>query len=329
MGSRVITLLSARVLTQHLGVELEFYWPVDFDECACSVEDLFEDLSSLPQSVDPASAGLHLEDSQGKSMGLIESQLAREGTVYLSTWYYELRPTSMTQNAFNESMHEEAAKLRPVAKVVEMVQKLPTQTLGFHIRREDHWRNLRYSPLSLFTQIMDQYGKKNVKTTFVLATDSKAVGQLLRRRYGYQLLLLEHDQYRDSIEGVQTALADVLTLAQTEKLYGCSTSCFAHLVQLLSQRPRILLSLSSALAESLAAFDANPYDIRHHFLIRWNQQRHAWLPSPQLSWFQFGFEGFRYWLWTKFILSDLYQLWPFHRGHQFVRVSTSRKKSGL
>ena len=261
----------------------------------------------------------------GNPTDLIEKQLAQDGTVYFFTWFYELRPASMTKRDFNECMYDEAAKLRPAASVLKMVRKIPPRTLGFHIRREDHWRNLRYTPLSLFTQLMDRHDKRNANASFVLATDSKAVGQLLRRRYGSRLMLLERDQYRDSTEGVQAALADVLTMAQARRLYGCNTSCFAHLVLMFSRGPRILLFLPN----SPSSFDADPHDLRHDALMRWDQQKHAWYRSPHLSLMQFGFEGFRYWLWNKFITSAIYQRWPFHRVRLLVCEKGSFKKRAL
>jgi len=312
LGSRIINLIYARIFTQHIGCELEFIWPPNFEECAAPIELLFEGLSPRLTPIDRASPGLHLEDSRSESIKLIEKTLAEGRDVYLSTYYCIMQPSNMAYKVFEQRMYEEAARLKPTSQVLQGVRQLPPGVIGLQIRRQDHWRNTRYSPLSLFTQLIDGYCAENPNVPFYLSTDSTTVSSYFRRRYGSRLLLTEQKYHRDSPEGVKSALAEILTLAQTEKLYRCNTGCFAHLVQLISRRPSIRVALHTAITDYFLC----PEDRRHDVLLYWDQKKHSWQPRPQTSAsLKLTMEIFRYMAWTKFITSDFYQRWPFHSAN--------------
>jgi len=311
-GSRIINLVSAKIFTRHLGCELEFIWPPDLEECACPVELLYEGLSPRLTPVDPGASSLHLEDSRGDSIKIIEKALVEGRDVYFSTFYCLMQPSDMACEIFDQKMYEEVARLKPTPQVLQDVRQLPRGVIGLQIRRQDHWRNTRYSPLSLFTRLMDWYCEKDPNTLFYLSTDSLTVGPFLRRRYGSRLLQTEQTYHRDSPEGVRAALAEILTLAQTERLYRCNTGCFAHLVHLISRRPATRVALRTAITDYFLC----PEDRRHDVLMHWDQKNHVWQPRTQSSnSLGLKIETLRYIAWTKFVTSDFYQRWPFHKGN--------------
>ena len=156
---------------------------------------------------------------------------------------------------------------------------------------------------------MDWYCEEDSNISFYLSTDSTTIGPFLQRRYGSRLLQTEQKYHRDSTEGVKGALAEILTLAQTEHFYRCNMGCFAHLVHLISRCPTTRVALRTASTDYLRY----PEDQRHDALMRWDQKKHIWRPTtPSSASLKLKIETFRYMIWNKFITSDLYQHWPFH-----------------
>ena len=74
-----------------------------------------------------------------------------------------------------------------------------------------------------------------------LATDSETVKQELKRRYGNRLLCAEEEADRSSTSGIQGGVADMYTLARTDKIFGSFQSSFSELASQLGNIPLVIV----------------------------------------------------------------------------------------
>lgn len=134
--------------------------------------------------------------------------------------------------------------LRPVPAVARLVRKLPTGTVGVHVRRSDHESAKKHSPDSLFVDAMDGLGAETGGRPchFFLATDDPAVEELLKRRFGSRLRSLpKRTLDRKAPEGIGGAFADLLSLAQCERIIGSYESTFSRIAALYRRVPLTVL----------------------------------------------------------------------------------------
>lgn len=114
-------------------------------------------------------------------------------------------------------------------------------TIGIHIRRGDH-KIARYgSPTPSFIKLMEGEINKNQDTTFYLATDSENVEKQLRERFGSRIYYNDQKiNKRTTREGVMDALADMICLSRTAKIYGSYKSTFSVVASEMNQTPLVI-----------------------------------------------------------------------------------------
>ena len=150
-------------------------------------------------------------------------QWARQGNVYLASY------TGFLPYDF--------ALLRqlfvPLPEVERSIARFTRQfgrhTIGVHIRRTDNVDSIRQSPTELFIEAIDRELQANPATTIFLATDSEAIKDEMRRRYGERVLTATEEADRDSIEGIRGGIVDMFALSRTDKIYGSFQSSFSEL----------------------------------------------------------------------------------------------------
>ena len=130
---------------------------------------------------------------------------------------------------------------KPVKSIGEVVEKrkgsFSDYTVGIHIRRTDNLRSIENSPLELFYEKMDGEIEQNPNVKFYLATDSEKDKNLLLQRYGERILVSPKEATRNSVEGIKEAVADLYTLASTQKIYGSFASSFSEMAAQLGGQP--------------------------------------------------------------------------------------------
>lgn len=134
----------------------------------------------------------------------------------------------------------------PVAEVrreIELRQeRFAPETVGVHIRRTDHAASIAKSPTGLFFEALDRDLERNPALGIFLATDSEEVKQEMRRRYGNRVLTAEAGADRSSAAGIRDGVADMFTLARTQRIYGSFQSSFSEMASQIGGVPLRVLA---------------------------------------------------------------------------------------
>ncbi len=122
-------------------------------------------------------------------------------------------------------------------------QRFSQRMVGVHVRRTDNVESIRQSPIELFYKKLDEEIAADNRTGIYLATDSQEVKQEMRSRYGERVVAVDAPAERGSLEGIRDGIADMYTLARTEKIYGSFHSTFSTMAAQLGNIPLEVLKL--------------------------------------------------------------------------------------
>jgi len=153
-------------------------------------------------------------------------------------------PREEERNRFERERSEVLNALRPAPGVAQLVRRLPAGTVGVHARRSDHASARAHSPDELFVQAMEEASPRpgGARRRFFLATDCPESEELLRRRFGGRVQVLgKRTLDRSTPEGIEDAFADLLHLAQCDRIIGSYESTFSKLAALFRRRPLTVL----------------------------------------------------------------------------------------
>ena len=146
---------------------------------------------------------------------------------------------------FPDSLYREL--FQPVKEVTEQVDGYRSQfsdhTIGLHIRRTDHVESIEHSPDRLFIEKVEAEIAANADTKVFLATDNDDVKRTFRQRFGNRIITPTATADRNSVEGIRGGLADMYTLAATDKIYGSAVSSFSPMAAKIGGTPIEVLSL--------------------------------------------------------------------------------------
>ncbi|MDR1742812.1 MAG: glycosyl transferase [Dysgonamonadaceae bacterium] len=134
---------------------------------------------------------------------------------------------------------------KPVESIEEVVENrrrsFSDYNVGIHIRRTDNLRSIEHSPIELFCEKMDEEIELHAGVKFYLASDSEKDKQWLMERYGDRIVSSSKEAARNSIGGMKDAVADLYTLASTQKIYGSFGSSFSEMAAQLGGQPLRIL----------------------------------------------------------------------------------------
>ena len=123
--------------------------------------------------------------------------------------------------------------LRPTPQVQRLIAErckdFTPNTIGVHIRRTDHQLAIDESPLELFIEAVDKELVQHPDLKLFLATDDEATKAAMRERYAARVITSPAKATRDTTEGIQDALAEMLALSRTAKIYGSANSTFSQI----------------------------------------------------------------------------------------------------
>lgn len=136
-------------------------------------------------------------------------------------------------NAFCQHMVTQslARYFRPVPtiskKVTAITALFAERTIGIHIRRTDHTEAIRHSPIEAFTNRMDEELRLRPATKFYVATDDQSVKQELIAQYPNSVISPNWELRRDTLQGMQDAVAELYCLGKTCEIWGSHKSTFS------------------------------------------------------------------------------------------------------
>ena len=263
VANRVRATLSAIALAEEAGIELKIIWFRDWALHA-AFRDLFvpERLPSGVSIVEASVTDLLVYDRPRQKnfrlpalfqkllfrSCLYEHQIdglrkqhfdfvrwAKQGRVYLAA-YLAFHPYAP------ELLH---GIFRPVPQVAAEIDRrssaFSAYTVGVHIRRTDNALSIEYSPLELFFECLDKELAEHTDLCIYLATDSEDVKRAMHARYEGRVICAESKADRSTTAGIRDGIADLWTLARTQKVYGSFHSSFSELAAELGAIPLVVV----------------------------------------------------------------------------------------
>lgn len=126
-------------------------------------------------------------------------------------------------------------------EVKSVTEKFTESTIGIHIRRTDLKESILHSPLALFIGAMQEESQKNPNTTFFVATDDPTIYDELDHQFKNKIIKYEGMGGRNTVQGIQTALVDMMCLSKTQKIYGSFASTFSQMASFINEVPLVIL----------------------------------------------------------------------------------------
>jgi len=159
-------------------------------------------------------------------------------TKYLETGYDFNELIKNNNNLFIRTVHKfyedvhSFEEFVPVPSLKEKIEGYAAQysdnTIGLHIRRTDNKLSIKFSPLSGFTDLMDEAIVQYQDAKFFLATDSPEVEELLYSKYGSRIISHPKTLDRNTPSGIQDSLVDLYCLSKTSRIVGSFYSSFSE-----------------------------------------------------------------------------------------------------
>lgn len=225
MGNRLRAMISAICWAEDRDLSLHVIWSANDPACMARFETLFE-RSSLPRWVTV-------------DMGPMEG----ESVAILSPEDMEANPDAKQIRSYGHFYQKDPKRwlryfraLRPVASLVPKHAFLEQEVkpVGVHVRRGDHAKAIKMSPLSAFVKAMDA---EPSNTVFVVATDSSTERHALEDWYRERTWFPATKLSRMTQNGMADAVRDFIALSRCRKILGSYNSSFSELAALYGDVP--------------------------------------------------------------------------------------------
>ena len=246
LGNRLLALTSAYELAEKLGRELLVIWKSEIG-CQIRSEELF--LFDGVKVINISESGWK-QDFAGTLRGnavkkkyrgsadrfvecdevevwkkeggfaRVEQEIAKTSRIYIKS-YTNL--CEITPDSFRFLTPSTAVEAR---------------TVGVHIRRTDHTDAIANSPLELFTDRMKREIKEKDANFYVTTDDARVMDELKQAFPAERLVIYENKVLdRDSREGIQDALVDMLCLSKCSRIIGSYRSTFSLIPSIMGNIP--------------------------------------------------------------------------------------------
>lgn len=120
----------------------------------------------------------------------------------------------------------------PIASLQEEINRRSAlfneHTIGIHIRRTDNISSIKESPTELFIKQIKKEIEQCKEANFYLASDSEEDKRILTETFGSRIMTSDKPADRNSVSGMQDALVEMYTLAQTTKILGSAKSSYSE-----------------------------------------------------------------------------------------------------
>lgn len=116
-------------------------------------------------------------------------------------------------------------------KIDLIIKEISQPFIGLHIRRTDHLESTEISRTELFIEVIKQELIKVSNVMFYLSTDSLIEAKKIINLFGSNRIYYNEGKnlQRNSLEGIQQALIDLIILSKSYKIYGSYRSSFSEL----------------------------------------------------------------------------------------------------
>lgn len=272
-GNRLLGLLSGLVCAQTLNLEATFFWQPDSDNPTV-FGDLFEEIDLpyvriLSQRPDDRSWPREMDLKPGQ-LGTELKRLGRFNLRAYGVFGEELLPAG----EFQQRLRAILRTLKPVSAIQESIARMPRFNLGLHARMTDHLPCRIITPRWCYTKAVECALRELPREPIFICSDTPSYIAEIIRNFPRDVLSLPAphqgaESTRNSVAGVQHALAELWTLASCKLIMASRASSFARVAQLLgggkvfelSGVPNLFRARQEALAWTL--YSSVAYNLRH------------------------------------------------------------------
>jgi hypothetical protein len=133
---------------------------------------------------------------------------------------------------FTESLAE-FKLFKPIPLINEKIKGLfknfnSNNIIGIQIRGTDHELSKVNSPAELFIKRMEQLIFEDKEVLFFLATDEASIENELKEVFGNRIISYKKELSRQTVNGMQDAVADLFALSNTQLILGSYWSSFSE-----------------------------------------------------------------------------------------------------
>jgi hypothetical protein len=149
---------------------------------------------------------------------------ASQKQVYIASWSDFFHSDNI--NKLKDLFIPIASLQEDISHRSEMFSK---HTIGIHIRRTDNIGSIKESPTELFIKLIKKEIEYCEEANFYLASDSEEDKKILIETFGERIITTNKPADRSSVSGMQEALVEMYTLAQTKKILGSARSSYSEI----------------------------------------------------------------------------------------------------
>ena len=122
---------------------------------------------------------------------------------------------------------------KPTPKIQCMIDCLHSQfgeeTIGCHIRRTDNIDSIKHSKTDYFVEIISQHISNKPDNKVFLCTDDTVTKEELIQKFGNKIITYQSKLNRFTPAGINDAVVELYTLAQTNVIYGSYNSSYSDI----------------------------------------------------------------------------------------------------
>jgi hypothetical protein len=222
MANRIRSLISGICLAEDLDLNLHVIWSANDPACMIPFQELFS-TASLPRWVH-----VDMGPLEGRSVELLSPEdLEKYVALPASERLLQIRSYGHFYQKDPERWLKYLRALRPAE---DLIQCPFSEAVGVHIRRGDHTKAKKFSPIDAFIVAMRSLPEN---TCFVVATDSLNEKTRLLEEFGPTRLWFPATSLsRMTRIGMKSALADFIGLSNCKKILGSYDSSFSQIAAL-------------------------------------------------------------------------------------------------
>jgi len=246
--NRLLAVASAARLAEKFDRKLSVRWVGDA-KCGCELYQLFYSSVDRADPLDIRNASLSYVHNftPPEKRGIAASGNAEIVTVESYTLFYD--------DSEWEDMAEGSKASRPVAfsalkpymgmftplseieaKIKKVASRFSSRTVGVHVRRGDHLKARQVSTIQKFIEEMKIKVEKDPETDFFVCTDDIDSEKTLRRVFPGKVLSFQKSTLaRNNARGIQEAVVDLWSLAETREILGSFGSTFSLVASLIGR----------------------------------------------------------------------------------------------
>lgn len=250
LANRMKAIDAAIALAQEAEAELQIIWFKD-KGLNCRFDQLFEPLEKRGVTVREATWTDKLILDRPRRRNFRLPRVFQR--ILFDTCIYEQKATHLFYRKFDylswlkerqnvyiascvyfypQTIHTPFCFFRPNETVREQInsccREFTSKTIGIHIRRTDNVASITQSPTELFIERMKQEIEADNQCRFYLATDAEEEKKQLKALFGTRVITSPRVADRNSIRGMQDALAELYILSQTKKILGSMQSSYSE-----------------------------------------------------------------------------------------------------